>query len=338
MARARHRQDLAIFLVAFALLYACSRSSQPGVGLKAVTADLSFGIPPLTEEAFQSSLAQLGEVDLRIELPRSPREVTTVPPAAPKCPEAPITEFVDEEAPIDAKGRPAEDLYDWKLDGHHAVQGGGQSVKVALSPFEERRIEGVTQDPANRDNYTFRHVEVIKGTSPPITRTASYELNNSDPEASFNHPTLGRVESPRLRGLRLIKFEQKGAQGTTVFQPNRPILYLPVPVRVGTSFTSAETDPRNGIALAHSGVIRGRILLDACGELISAWLIDGEQTVTQGGSAVRRNYDYAVATQFGATIVFEHVEDPCQQTVNGQCQPEPRLVYDSRVGSLGPKA
>lgn len=331
MLHERHNWIFALAALLTVLLAACSEKSEPGVGLKAVTADLSFGIPPLPEEAFVEP-PQVGQVDLQIQLPRTPGQ-TTASPAPLKCPEAPVTEFADEEAPIDAKGRPIEGVYDWKLDGRYTVQG----VKLGLPPFEERAIERLTQDSVNRENYTFQHVQVVKGTSPPIILTSTFELNNTDPEANFNLTAVGRVESPRLRGLRLTRFEQRTTRETTVYAPSRPLLFLPLPVRVGTSFTSQESDPGSRITVSHSGKITGRIQIDACGELISAWLVDGEQTVTQGSTVVRRNYDYAVATQFGATIVFEHVEDPCQQTVNGECQPEPRLVYNTRIGSVGPR-
>jgi hypothetical protein len=83
------------------------------------------------------------------------------------------------------------------------------------------------------------------------------------------------------------------------------------PVTVGEQpATVVGLDPLTGVELTFKGTVGPRERLDACGTPLDAWTWRGTRVIQDVNdsslSLVWTNYDFDVAPQYGAAIVFEH--------------------------------
>ena len=73
-----------------------------------------------------------------------------------------------------------------------------------------------------------------------------------------------------------------------------------------------------------------RARIDACGDVVDGWSVEGTRTFSQGTAAgTPQNYDFVVATQLGAMLISEHIKATTAQgsfdgTFSlGQLDPDP---------------
>jgi hypothetical protein len=104
------------------------------------------------------------------------------------------------------------------------------------------------------------------------------------------------------------------------------LLVLPLPVRTGEEFTSVAVDPRSRFTIRYDAMTVRRSRVDACGEIIEGWLVEGIQTTSAGDA---RDYRIIVAPHLGAILLNESVSlENDSGTYNldftiGQSQPDP---------------
>jgi hypothetical protein len=113
-----------------------------------------------------------------------------------------------------------------------------------------------------------------------------------------------------------------------VLQPNPPLVYLPLPVTPGATFSSRSIDGVSGAVLTMDATIKGRQRVDACGDIIDGWQVTSTQSFTpkSGGSTTSRTYDFIVATQLGGVLIGEHAKSGSTLDVSysvGQLEPDP---------------
>ena len=297
-------------LAAGVLLGACARG-ESGIGVQRFALDVAFGpkapaagpanFGPSTPAAVPEALP--GQVEVELQLPGT----TFRPPlgAIEDCPVADETTFPDRAAPPQVEGMPREGLYRWQRDGIQTINA-APGVELPVGGFERRAVRAVER--STPTEFSFETVQAeVDGT---IVVT-SWQVRTAATQRSVDTivgPSV-RTGDPD-RGLALTGIERFAPDGSPVGTPFRPatgILYLPLPVILGETWSSAGIDPGTGEVLSHDGTVVGRQLVDACGEVVDGWRVEGSQTF--GGAQNRsRTYDYGVATHLGGILIEEDVE------------------------------
>lgn len=199
---------------------------------------------------------------------------------------------------------------------------------MKLNEFEQRRVQAITPDVANPQNFSFSTIQKKPGTGSNTLVISTFIVDVTNP-------------TPTLKGVLLDKIEEDKQDGSlkTLFDPEPDIMYLPVPVQQGSAntFETVGADPRSQQTLRHRGFVKERKDIDACGKMIQAWFVDGESLFRTGLAERRVNFDYGIATHFGGLIVFEHVQSACEVSgTDGSCTPAPEIEYDTNIGQVEP--
>lgn len=307
-------------VVGLLVLVACGSGVDAGVNLKSVATDLVYGIP---EEEIPAAPANIGTppddpvgVVFSGGTPNEDDERPEPPPQppAPECPAAPLDDFPD-AATSRVEGRPEPGEYMWRVEGTEETALLG---RVQLPRSTRRQITGVVS--TQGDDFQFVTVERDLRFGSRTTIETTYEV---------------RVED----GIYITRIERSSESGTTgLFEPIPAVLVFPLPMELGAEFSSTGIDPNSFEVLRHTGAVGERKRVDACGEMVDSFLVDGEQEfISASGETTRRNYDYGVAPHLGGIIVFEHVDAPCtNEDDEGNCDPEPTLTFDAHIGQLDP--
>lgn len=300
------RRLLAVVLCGAVLLPACVRP-RAGVGVKALAADLIFGIPPVAEPVTPPNTSStpaepLGVVSTDDSRPRL--RPTTTPPPREECPEADATEFPDEEASTSVEQAPFMGNYKWMVVGTQEVP---QLGTYDLSQRKySRQIRNVTYNPA-AGTFFFETVEeeVVFGSTTKV---------------------ISRWEVRPTEGIFLVRLtHERPNTSPATFNPSPAVLYLPLPVRIGATIKSVGIDPVSQQVLEHDGQVLPRQHVDACGDLVDSWYVDARQVNTSSRGRSGRDYNYGIATQLGGFIVFEEVETD-----------DKRLKFTARLGQTRP--
>lgn len=298
-----------------------------------------------------------------VAAPRPPRPPSSrlprpTPLASPKspCPPAALNAFPAKEAGLTVEGIPAEGQYRWKRKGTQTVAN-LPGIALPVSGFEQRLVRNVQK--ISDTEFTFETVQpelgggvttistfkvktaaVSRGVTAPVEPRLPSPPEGVEPPVEVPSPGLpnsARAGDPE-RGISLMKLQRVDAEGNTaelVFSP--AVLYLPLAIEPGESFTAVGIDARTGSVLQHQARVIRRERVDACGEIVDGWAVEATQTFS--GSAQTsppRTYRYIVAPQLGGIIVSEevHVTSPQGNTdvvfSLGQLRPSPLPVEQQR--------
>lgn len=330
----RRSRGVALIL-AFIALSACLGGARRGVGVKQLGADLIFGIPPLEESVAPPDTIPFEDVEIRDTGSDSFR-TRPIPPGIGSsftCPEADVNEVPD-EADVRVPGTlPAQGKYRWLRRGDQAIP--GVSERLPVSNRDERSITDVRALQA-RGDYEY------KMTQQNLERSATWVLTFQVITSRPDPPTNVNVvrEQGTVNGIFLVRWSKTFAdQRTATFTPNPPILYLPLPVRVGFKLEEqVGVDPTTLDSFQHNLTVVERRRVDACGTLVDGWFVDGEQIFSGASETWQRDFNYIVATQKGGIIVFEHVETPCTayDAKAEACVPTGNIRYDTRITQTDP--
>ncbi|MGH9194510.1 MAG: hypothetical protein ACRD1T_02060 [Acidimicrobiia bacterium] len=315
----------AILVALAAALTACAKQQPPGLAVKRVAADVSFGVKPAPEPATPAGVVPdrpfAAEEEFRPDLTTSGSAQQEV-----RCREAGPNDFPEEQAAQEVAGRPKEGVYAWKLSGKH--QPTGFPFPVPLGPSTERSVQVVRPDGPEPKNFTFQTVEKDPSITSRTVITSTFRVDATNP-------------NPRLRGIFLTQLvnDRRSGSPPSVFNPNPPVLYLALPVLQGqeSAWRSVGFDTSTRQVMTHNAYVKDRFRVDACGTVLDSWLIDADQTFASEQGTSRRNYNYSIATQFGGLIIFEQSESPCaQSTAEDKCEPAGQLKYDTSIGETEP--
>jgi hypothetical protein len=339
----RHRSRFAIGLVAVAsLASACAKSDPPGLTVDAVQADIVFGVEtPVVGQVPSPSAtpAEAGNPDaangslrvpFRNTLPDRFSNVSFTVPAGKadeECPTAPVTETPDVAAPDNASAPPAGGLYKWQRNGVQKFTVDGTDYQSAITGLETRLVRQVTKISDTRWSF-----EVVQPDLSGATLVTTYSVNTAAVQRGAAAPYVGnttRAGEPG-RGLSLERLQYYDGNGVLVgeFDPSAPMLWFPLPVISGDTFTSVGVDPKSGQSMKLDGQIARRESIDACGERLDAWLVDATLTIG-GDTSATRELHYYVATEMGSMIIGERIKETSSQgTLDvfyeiGQSVPDP---------------
>lgn len=311
------------------LLGACTVDSpRSGVGVRSLATELVYGIPPTPQPAAPANtdpipddpkpveVGDLGDAETVEPDDDSENEPEPEPPSE-ACPEAPPTEFPDAPARSAVEGQPEPGEYTWRYDGEQEVTGLG---RVPLPNGVPRHIQDLEE---TDEGFTFTMVEPDLAFGSQDTVFTTYEVRN-------------KVQEDGIYLTQIVRENDRGDQRE--FNPSPAVQILPLPVVPETEIDSVGVDPSTFQTLRHTGVVKERRRVDACGELVDGWFVDAAQESVNptSGEQTQRNYDYTVATQMGGMLVFEHVATPCAMNDEGGCTNEPSFVFDARLGQLEP--
>lgn len=297
----RHSRALAFGLILAFVFLGCARTPQSGVSLKAVPADLVFGIPPVQEPVAPPNTQLLPDNPIPV-VGIGGRPRFTPPPVTEECPQASPTTFPKEEATVGVSGEIRGGTYRWVVDGTQILETGDTYY---FPRFVQRTLSEPLKEEAS-DEYRFstRESELVFGSDKTVYQT--YKVVPDD-------------------GIYLVEIRVERGDGTReTFTPRPEILFMPLPVFPGDEVSTVGVDPTTQEVLEHTGKVVGRKRIDACGSVIDSWFVEGEQNFTSVlGDDYLRKYDYAIATQLGGQIIYEHVENPKE---------DPKFKLDARLG------
>jgi hypothetical protein len=296
----RRRGRATLILLIAVLGAACVRPDDPKVAVTKVEASLVFGVKPppqpvapalpeqapATVEAPAATAPPLPFPDLAFR-PLPPASA----PARSECPPASPTAVADRPADIRIGGEPRVGRYRWKREG-------------ALTGFERRIVRNVK--PEGDKAYTFETVQPTVGR--PTVTVKTFRVKTEPVTQGANPGGLmppSRVGEPD-RGVSLVRAQELDGNGNPVatFEPPSPLLLLPLPVQQGEHYESVAVDPRTGQTMVLDVTVQRRQRIDACGEVVDGWLVDGTLTDTAAG-AESMEVAYIVATQLGGVLVQE---------------------------------
>lgn len=165
----------------------------------------------------------------------------------------------------------------------------------------------VNTQPLSRGANVNQDPEGVTRTAEGVAEGAGVPLDIPD-EAQENLPGGQRVEAGEPnRGLVLISERAVDGNGADQggFNPSPPLLYLPLPVAAGNTWTSTGVDATSGETRRISGEVNERASIDACGTLLDGWLVEISETRATPAGAVIIDYEAVVSTELGAVIIGE---------------------------------
>jgi hypothetical protein len=325
---ARVPRRFVLGLLVLGLTAGCVEQDPPGVGIQKLSADIVFGVK-LPEPAPPANLAP-GPVNaegeavtyaptisapavvpgLRAPRPRLP--ITPLTPAKSTCPPAAVNAFPAKEAAQPLEGRPAEGQYRWKRQGTQTLAT-LPGVVLPVAGFEQRLIRNVKPLPTEGE-FSYEMVQPELGTGRTVISTFRVKPAAVSRGVDLVTGLSLRAGDPE-RGLSLASVTVVDREGNAAVQNFTPaVLYLPLPVEPGESWTSVGIDPRTGAVLQHQAQVVRRLRVDACGDVVDGWLVEATQTFTStsGSTPAPVTYRYVVATQLGGILISEerHVTSP----------------------------
>jgi hypothetical protein len=305
------------------LLAGCVKPNDPGIAVKALQADIVFGVQPPPEAAPPSVQPTVIEIEEGAppELPApAAKRPTTGRPALPPCVDALETAFPETAATNDVTNLPEAGRYRWKVGGAVTVNG----VRIPLGGFANRTIQNISSvttspnnvsDPPNVSETKTFTFEVAADLQDGGKQVVTYEVRNNPQQQTATVP--GPQQSLQVgepqHGVSVAKIQTFDAAGkpTGGFSPIPAVTVLPLPVVAGSQFTSVGVDPATGATLIHQGTVGKRVPVDACGDMVDGWQVTSQEVFTGGaGQSSASTYTYTIATQLGGMPIYEKVGPP----------------------------
>lgn len=313
---------------------ACSGPDrEQGVAVRALGTDVGLGIDIGDESPVETVIRRAKRPP---PLPkRAPEKFTLEPEGTPipvreACPAAGPFDFPKEEAGIDNQGRPATDVHTWKYDVTVTNEQGTFSDDVLIG----RIVSDVEDDPGIPGAFRFTLSGFVFAESPETASISVRYLVVPASPAQTEQTSADLGEGLYIQALITRGVDENGQPRQSTFEPVPPVLIFPYPAVPGTEIDSTGFD-NFGNQLSVKGVVKPKEQLDACGERIDSWLVDGELTLaaTNQDNLQREefalDYDYNVAPQFGSLVVGEEIALP---------RDDPFLELAARIGEVPKRA
>lgn len=302
------RRSVALLIAIAVLLPACFSNPERGVSVKALSADLVFGVPPLPEPVGAPNVDPVPDDPTEVTVSGPDLPPPPPPPTPERCPEADPTDFPD-AAPTRVTTRPQEGSYEWVVEGFQIVNGQRTGFP----------------------NFHNRLVLAVEGTATGEEAVDTFRFTTREPELTFGSQNqFERTFEVRSDGIYLTQITRIDGDGNRFsFSPQPAILYLTLPVIIGDEIGGSGVDPTSLEAMTLEGAVVRRHRADACGEFVDSWLVEAKEEITTiTGGTREKTYHYAIATGLGGIIIFEHIETPVE---------DPTLVIeDAHIGQLSP--
>jgi len=259
-------------------------------------------------------------------------------PTASFCPAAPSTAAPAQAAPSDVSTLPASGQYRWVTSGTYDLVVLPLTVQIPLLAFQERyvrkaaRIKSTIPSlPGAAADFDFTYQTIEPRVSKPGFYLMYWQVKDEATSVAGANTALADPEGG-LALKQIDELDKDGKDTGTIFMGTPGLLLLPLPAQNGASVNSASTDATHGLNLSFKGSVGNRERVDACGQFIQAWPVDGTLTTAGagGGTGVKATIHLDVATQFGALLVAFNVDGNYLATTYhgaklhvGQVKPDP---------------
>ncbi|MFN2462973.1 MAG: hypothetical protein ABR573_03595 [Candidatus Dormibacteria bacterium] len=217
----------------------------------------------------------------------------TPSPTPKSCPALAQLAVPRETAPASIDAAPPKASYLMRSGGTYALgssKGQLPSVLGLVLPVDPKpgndQVDGAFSDYA-----------MITGTDPSTYWQLNLRLANSNPA------TPGVL-------ITSISWRDK-VRGNFDFVPQQPVQFLPTPVNVGNTWSSAGLDSADQTSVELQGSIPMKVTVNACGIPLDAYQVHIDGHIVGPNFQLAWVGDYAIGTQFGGLILGEHV------TLNG---------------------
>lgn len=295
-------------LALLVLLPSCLRPPDPRVGVKALTADLVFGIPPLDEPVGPPLPDDIEEPVLSQDPDPFDRRIKPPSKFVPKmdCEEADSKQVRYPNANKPSSVPPIGD-FRWKNEGFIKSSG----ISIPLATFEQRSIKDLkiqTSSGGQPKDYTWMTEEREVGTF-ALVRTYWKVVTSQVVQSPVDS---NQEADPGLNGTYITKVEKIKDGETRSFEPNPPVLMLPwgAAADAGRRFggDDAYVDPTTQETWVLQGTILENRGWDACGEMIDSRFVNGYLRVVTALGSFDYNFDYGIAQPYGGILIGEQVE------------------------------
>jgi hypothetical protein len=296
-------------------------STRVGVGVRKVSADISFGLKVSEAKAGAEVTAPTDvsdiEADQEVALPELPssfgrkRQSPLVRPAVP-CRVATVNDNPARAAGNFSDSLPEAGSYRWKRGGEQELKAlPGQIIK--LEGFERRTLRNIVVESENMNptnnvkNLVYSYEMVIPNSSINGLSILEFQVKtNAEAQREVNVQVGGRARAGEAeRGLVLKKkTDIRGDGNRTEYDYTAAgLLLLPLPVSPGEEFTSTAVNSRNvQQRTSYTATVGTKVQIDACGDLVEGWEVKGELREPDGFTT---QYNIVVATQYGVVLIQE---------------------------------
>ncbi|MEO7817857.1 MAG: hypothetical protein ABIS18_01780, partial [Actinomycetota bacterium] len=254
------RQAL-LLLVCLIFVGACAKAPSSGVNVKALTAKLVFGVPPLVPPpATLADSPELEEDFLPIPPPRGPKPPPPPPPRVP-CPKADPSKADAQPSDIPEKVLPKIGLYRWKVAGYE-FHPGRQVPVTKVGSFIERKVIDVA---VLEGDYDFTYSVV--GRQPNFNGSVKKLVFKVDRDVD---------DASDVAGIFLTQIvDRPGTVRESILNLNPAIPMLRLPVKGGDRIDAQSVSNVDFGVLKLTGLVLGKARrVDACGTNIDAWNVD----------------------------------------------------------------
>lgn len=314
------RRYLALLALAGMVTAGCASSGPPGVKTSSVQTDIVFdaakpksgplaapssapsdlpGGSPLLPSPFRNQLPARF-ADVRFGL--TPEQQTS------DCPDAPIGAAPATAAPENATQPPQAGLYRYKRRGTSTQTVNGADISSQYGGFEPH----VIRDVERTSDTLWRFNEIVPSEDGVDVYT--WQVNTDPAQRGVNPPYVGenpvRAGEPG-RGIALVSISQYDANGNErgSFTPSTAVLYMPLPIQQGETFTGVGVDPKSGQSIRIDGETQRRQTADACGTLLDGWFVKATVTESQpSGAAVTHSDEYVFSTELGGLLLSRRTD------------------------------
>lgn len=297
-------------------------SAAPGVGVRKVAADISFGLKATQDKAgadvtgptdIGTDLGPAEEValsDTPSQLGR--RRPTPFVRLSPPCRAATVNDNPARAAGIYSDTLPDEGLYRWKRGGEEELT----ALKGQVYPiegFETRWLRNVEAksdnvNPANNvKNLVYTYEMLVPNRYIQGVTVLEFQVKtNAEAQREVNVQVGPRARTGEAeRGLVLKRKTDIYGSGNRVEYDYTAsgLLFLPLPVSPGEEFSSTAVNARNvQESTTYSATVGTKVQIDACGDLVEGWEVKGDLVDPDGEVT---EYNLVVATQYGVVIIQE---------------------------------
>lgn len=344
----RSRTIAIVLLLGFLGAACAAEAPKRGVRVVSIDSDVGLGIE-LDENAVLPANTILPPEAFTAPPPPefnlSPPPVGTgggEPTLADICPTAPDTETPDLIAPtaISFMNRPPEGTYRWKFSASRTV--GGQTQMLEAMEASPRRIFDVRTDATLQTEiraFLFKMSQQELLTNATVTTWYRVVTDGAGDRQG--------LERDELEGIYITRIDRTDTRGTTTnFVPQPAVQIVQFPMDVGkvvgsddppppsvppstpsSNAPSTGYDPNLNQRLTVRTTVQGNEHLDACGEELDSWRLEGWQEYQTNQGTLRIGWKFNVATQFGGMMAREEFAVPFTN---------PQQRYEAQIGQVRP--
>lgn len=318
-----------LFAIVAAACGDAGNSAQPGVGVRKVSADISFGLKVSEAKSGAEVTAPTNlddiEPDQELALPELPssfgrkRQSPIIRPTVP-CRAATVNDNPERAAGNFSDSLPVVGSYRWKREGEQELKAlPGQIIK--LDGFERRTLRNVVVESENVNptnnvkNLVYTYEMVVPNQNNQGLSILEFQVKtNAEAQREVNVQVGGRARAGEAeRGLVLKKKTDIAADGnrTEYDFSTAGLLLLPLPVFPGEEFTSTAVNQRNvQQRTTYTATVGTKVRIDACGDRVEGWQVTGQLREPDGFTT---EYNIVVATQYGVVLIQEEMRFELEQ-------------------------